>query len=47
MELLGALAEQHAGYHDDETLYLIELGLAGLRDLALRPVAVEKARPGG
>jgi Ser/Thr protein kinase RdoA (MazF antagonist) len=32
MELLGAMAEWHAGNHSGETAYLIDLGLAGLRD---------------
>jgi hypothetical protein len=30
MELLGALAEWHAGNRSPETAYLIDLGLAGL-----------------
>lgn len=33
MELIGALAEWHLhGNHNTETAYLIQLGLAGLRD---------------
>jgi hypothetical protein len=36
MELLGALAEWHLhGHPTADTEYLIELGLAGLRDYAL------------